>query len=267
LRRPSSLAPQTEDAKIAPVNRFSQRIALVTGSSRGIGAGTAKYLLDKGYFVHITYYRDQNLAEKRFGKDKSAAIYYLDVGDETSVKKVIANISKISGQLHLLVNNATVDYNLSIEEMSSKQWDETFDVRAKGTFLMTKHALPLLKKPGRATIINITSSWAHEAQPGFPAAAAAEAAKMNFTKTCAVAFAKYGIRTHSVSPGVTRTPLWGPWGVDDAGWASMAKNNPLGRNCTPEDVAKVIYYLDSPEAEYLNGEEIYVNGGNHLRAL
>jgi len=82
-----------------------------------------------------------------------------------------------------------------------------------------------------------------------------------------VALAKYGIRTHSVNPGVTRTPLWDPWGVDDQGWKAMAKSNPLGRNCTPRDVAKVICYLDSDEAEYLNGEEIYVNGGNHLKSL
>lgn len=245
----------------------SKRIALITGSSRGIGAGIAKYLLDKGYFVHVTYYKDKQLAEKQFGKNKSVATHFLDVGDEDSVKKVIVAVSKISGQLHLLINNATVDYNVSIEDMTLKQWNETFDVRIKGTFLMTKHALPLLKKPARATIINITSSWAHEAQPGFPAAAAAEAAKMSFTKTCALALAKYGIRTHSVNPGVTRTPLWDPWGVDDAGWAAMAKANPLGRNCTPEDVAKVIHYLDSEEAEYLNGEEIYVNGANHLRPL
>ena len=132
---------------------------------------------------------------------------------------------------------------------------------------MTKYALPLLKKAGRATIVNVTSSWAYETQPSFSAAAAAEAAKMNFTKTCAVALAKYGVRTHSVNPGVTRTPLWDPWGVDDVGWADMAKANPLGRNCTPEDVAKVIHYLDSEGAEYLNGAEIYVNGGNHLRSL
>jgi NAD(P)-dependent dehydrogenase (short-subunit alcohol dehydrogenase family) len=163
------------------------------------------------------------------------------------------------------VNNATVDYNISIENMDLKEWNETFDVRVRGTFLTTKHAIPLMKKSGRSTIINITSSWANETQPDFPAAAAAEAAKMNFTKTCAVALAKYGIRTHSVNPGVTRTPLWDPWNVDDKGWAAMAKGNPLGRNCTPEDVAKIIYYLDSEEAAYLNGEEIYVNGGNHLK--
>lgn len=247
--------------------KSSGRIALITGSSRGIGAGVAQFLLDKGYFVHTTYYKDKDLIQKKFSKNKNTHIHYLDLQDETSVKQVIDSVRKISGILHLLVNNATVDYNIPIEEMDIKKWDETFNIRVRGTFLMTKYALPLLKKSKRSTVINITSSWAHETQPSFPAAAAAEAAKMNFTKTSAVALAKYGIRTHSVNPGVTRTPLWDPWGVDDKGWEAMAKNNPLGRNCTPEDVAKVIYYLDSQEAEYLNGEEIYVNGGNHLRSL
>lgn len=189
------------------------------------------------------------------------------MGSKNSVKKIFEEIKIASKQLHLLVNNASVDYKIPFETMDLDKWEETFAVRVHGTFLMTKHCLPLLKVNNRSTIVNITSSWAHETQPVFPAAAAAEAAKMNFTKTCAVTLAQYGIRTHSVNPGVTRTPLWDPWGVDDEGWKTMAKNNPLGRNCTPTDVAKVIHYLDSEEAEYLNGEEIYVNGGNHLRNL
>lgn len=244
-----------------------QRIALITGSSRGIGCGIADYLLSKGYFVHVTYYKDKALIEKHFKHIKQVQIHHLDVGSELSVKKIVQEIKKTSKKLHLLVNNATVDYKIPLEKMNLDEWEETFAVRVRGTFLMTKHCMELLKKSSLSTIINITSSWAHETQPSFPAAAAAEAAKMNFTKTCAIALAKYGIRTHSVNPGVTRTPLWDPWGVDDADWKAMAKSNPLGRNCTPTDVAKVIYYLDSEEAEYLNGEEIYVNGGNHLRSM
>ena len=241
------------------------RIALVTGASRGIGAGIARYLSGKGYFVHATYLRDKALIEKEFSRAKNVSMHELDVSDEKNVIAVIAAIMKASGRLDLLVNNAVVDYKIPIEKLSLAEWNETFGTRVTGTFLTTKHSIPLMKKSGRATIINITSSWADETQPDFPAAAAAEAAKMNFTKTSAIALAKYGIRTHSVNPGVTRTPLWDPWGVNDKGWAVMAKGNPLGRNCTPEDVAKVIYYLDSEEAAYLNGEEIYVNGGNHLK--
>ena len=243
----------------------NKRVALVTGASRGIGAGVAKYLISKGYFVHGTYFKDKDLIKKSLGSDENAAAHHLDVGDEAEVKKVLADVKKISGGLQLLVNNAAVDFQIPIEEMTLDQWNETFAVRCTGTFLMTKYAIPFLKENERSTVINITSSFAHETQPDLPAAAAAEAAKMNFTKTMAIALAKYGIRTHSVNPGVTRTPLWDPWGVSDEGWEKMAKANPLGRNCTPEDVARIIVYLDSEEAAYLNGEEIYTNGGNHLR--
>lgn len=241
------------------------KTALVTGASRGIGKGIAKYLIANGYFVHCTYRKDKDLINKAFGKDKNVHIHHLDVGNEAEVKQVIDNVRRVSSNLQLLVNNAAVDYQTSIENMTSEQWDETFGARCRGTFLMTKYSIPLLRNNKRSTIINITSSFAYETQPDFPAAASAEAAKMNFTKTCAVALAKYGIRTHSVNPGVTRTPLWDTWGVDDKGWEEMAKSNPLGRNCTPEDVAKIIVYLDSEEAAYLNGEEIYTNGGNHLK--
>jgi len=242
-------------------------VALVTGASRGIGAGIAEFLLEKGYLVHGTYFKDKELIERKFKNNPNFEIHYLDVADEKTVKNVFQSIEETSGKLHLLINNAGVDYADTIENMTAQQWIEIFNVRGLGTFLMTKHAIPLLKKNKRSTIINITSSFAYETQPDFPAVTAAEAAKMNFTKNCAVALAKYGIRTHSVNPGATRTPLWDPWGVDDKGWEAMAKKNPLGRTCTPQDVARVIYYLDSEDAAYLNGEEIYTNGGNHLRNL
>ena len=86
-------------------------------------------MLDNGYLVHVTYYRDKDLAEKQFGRDESATIHRLDVSDEGSVRRVLQAISKISGKLHLLVNNATVDYNSSIEDMTLEQWNETFNVR------------------------------------------------------------------------------------------------------------------------------------------
>lgn len=242
-----------------------QRVALITGASKGIGEGIVKYLVEKGYFVHATFRLSKASIYKSFEKNKNVAIHHLDVGDENEVKKVINEVKKISGGLQLLVNNAGVDYEASIEDTTSKEWIEIFNTRCLGTFLMTKYSIPLFKKNKRSTIINITSSFAHETQPTLSAVAAAESAKMSFTKTSAVALAKYGIRTHSVNPGVTKTPLWDQFGVDSKGWAAMAKSNPLGRNCTPEDVAKIIYYLDSEEAAYLNGEEIYTNGGNHLK--
>ena len=242
-----------------------KRIALVTGASKGIGEGITRFLVDKGYFVHATYRNSKALIEKAFGKNPDVVIHHLDVGDDAEVKIVLSAVDRISKGLQLLVNNAAVDYEASIENTTLEQWDEIFNARCRGTFLMTKYTIPLLKRNKRSTIINITSSFAHEAQPDLSATAAAEAAKMNFTKTSAVALAKYGIRTHSVNPGVTRTPLWDPWGVDEEGWKKMALSNPLGRNCTPEDVAKIIVYLDSEEAAYLNGEEIYTNGGNHLK--
>lgn len=244
-----------------------KRIALITGASHGIGAGVAQYLSEHGYFVYATYYKDKEPAEKQFGQNKNVKLLRLDVRNEQNVKDVLSAIGKQSAVLHLLVNNAAVDYGVDLETCTTEQWEEMFDVRCKGRFLTTKYAVDLMKRAGRSTIINITSSFAHEAHPEFPACAAAEAAAMNFTKSCALALTRYDIRTNSVNPGVTRTPLWDQFNVDDAGWEKMAKANPLGRNCTPEDVAKIIYYLDSEEAAYLNGEEIYVNGGNHLKCL
>src|SRR3990167_6773773 len=112
----------------------NKRVALVTGASRGIGAGVAKYLISKGYFVHGTYFKDKDLIKKSLGSDENAAAHHLDVGDEAEVKKVLADVKKISGGLQLLVNNAAVDFQIPIEEMTLDQWNETFAVRCTGTF-------------------------------------------------------------------------------------------------------------------------------------
>ena len=105
---------------------MKKRIALVTGASRGIWEGITKHLITKGYYVHGTYRKVKDLIYKSFGKNPNVTIHYLDVGDENEVKKVISKVKQISGRLHLLINNAAVDYQTTIEDMTAEQWDETF---------------------------------------------------------------------------------------------------------------------------------------------
>ena len=140
-------------------------------------------------------------------------------------------------------------------------------VKLTGTFLVTKYAIPLLKKRNRSTIVNITSSLSQKGTPDYPAHAAAEAGVISYSKTCAVDLARYGIRTHMVNPTMTRTEMWKDIGGydDDAMWQRFAANNPLKRSPTPEDIGKAVYMLTLDEAEYWNGNEIYVTGGSHLK--
>lgn len=247
--------------------KTNNKIALVTGSSRGIGAGIAEYLLNKGFYVYVTYFKNEALANDKFKGKKNCKIVKLDVRDEKSVKNVFNIIDKDFGKLDLLVNNANVEIPGTTEEIGVKIWKELFNVRVTGTFLCTKYALPLMKKVKRSTIINIASALPDKGRPRFPAHTAAEAAVISYTKTCAVDLARYGVRCHNVNPTTTRTGMWEDIGGynDDKMWEDFAKQNPLGRVSTPIDVGKAVYFLTTDDAEYLNGLEFYVNGGAHLK--
>lgn len=247
--------------------KTKNKIALITGSSQGIGAGIAEYLLNKDFFVYVTYFKNEALATEQFKGRKNCKIVKLDVRDEKSVKKVFDIINTDFGRLDLLVNNANIEIPGTTEEIGVETWRKLFEVRVTGTFLCTKYALPLMKKTKRSTLINIASALPDKGRPRFPAHTAAEAAVISYTKTCAIDLARYGVRCHNVNPTMTRTGMWVDIGGynDDDMWENFAKQNPLGRVSTPLDVGKSVYFLTTDDAEYLNGLEFYVNGGSHLK--
>lgn len=245
-----------------------RKIALVIGSSRGIGEGIAKYLLKKNYFVYVTYNVNKKLAEKSFRGDineGNCKVLNLTLPTLPSIIKVYDEINTDFGKLDLLVNSAAIEHPGRSEQLEYSNWRELFDVGLFGRFLCIKKFLYLLKV-SKGIIINITSSMAYLSDPDFSIYCVMQAAIVNYSKTCAVDFAKYGIRCHTVNPGVVRTNMWKVIGEYDNKqfWEKIKISNPLSKICTPEDVGKAVYLLTLPEAEYLNGNEIYVNGGSHL---
>lgn len=243
------------------------RIAVITGSSKGIGAGIANYLLEKDFFVYVTYNKDKDKAEEQFSNIKNCKILQLDLTNEDSVKSLFETVNNDFGKLDLLVNNASIEIPGRTEDISLNVWKMIFDIRVFGTFLATKYAIPLLKQNKRSTIVNISSALPHKGRPLYPAHTAAEAAINSYTKTCAIDLAQYGIRCHTVNPTSTRTDMWKVIGGydDEEMWKKFAKDNPLGRTSTPEDIGKAVYLLTTDEAEFLNGNEIFVNGGIHIK--
>jgi len=243
------------------------KIALITGSSKGIGAGIAKYLMKKDFFVYITYCSEEKPAKEIASERENCEVVHLDLKNEETIKKAFQTVELKHGVLDLLVNNASIEIPGTTEEIDAKIWREIFEVRVTGTFLATKYAIPLLKKRRKSTIVNITSSLPHKGRPQYPAHTAAEAAVISYTKTCAIDLARYGIRCHTVNPTMTRTDMWKDIGgyEDDKMWEEFAKDNPLGRVSIPEDIGKAVYVLTLEETEFWNGNEIYVNGGSHIK--
>jgi NAD(P)-dependent dehydrogenase (short-subunit alcohol dehydrogenase family) len=243
-----------------------KKVALITGSSQGIGAGIAEYLLKKNFFVYITYNNNFELAKQRFSKYKECKMLYLDLTKKKSIKEVIKTINSDFGYLNLLVNNAAVESPGSTELIDLSNWEKVFEIGLFGKFLISKEALPLLKA-AKGQVINIASNLAHKPDYNYSIYCAMEAAVVNYSKSQAIDFARYGIRVNSVNPGATRTNMMhivlGEQDNNDY-WEKIAAKNPLGRVCTPEDIGRTIYFLTTNEADFLNGNEIFVNGGSHL---
>ena len=248
------------------------KVALITGSSQGIGAGIAELLGSRGYTVVVTYKSNKDLAdgvaEKIRAAGSNATAVQLDVTSEDSVKACMEQVEREFGRLDVLVNNAGVDNLSTIEDCTFDRWQTVTRTKIDGNFLCTKYALPLLKKPGKADLIVIMSSLGDKPDIEDIAYSVGTAGTMCFVKAMALALAKYGIRTNGVGPGETRTNN-GYWQeknlTSDETWEEFAKANPLGRVTTPEDVAQTVLSIVENPTQYWNGNFIYVNGGNHLQ--
>jgi 3-oxoacyl-[acyl-carrier protein] reductase len=254
-----------------------QRIALVTGASRGIGRATALQLAKDGYDIVVHYRESQQKVEelqseiKKIGRE--AWTIQADLTKDLEVKEMFGKLGGMVERLDLLVNNAGFDYGKLFEDYTLEEMRYILDLVLWAKMTVTKFALPLLKKSAQAAIINVASRMGREKTiKTVSAYAPAEAGVIKFTQCCALEFADYKIRVNCVAPGLTDTDLTRDTFLQQVGsaeaaeqvWRTMAKSNPSGRVGTPQDVANVISFLASEKASYINGEMIGVNGGSNL---
>lgn len=250
--------------------KAKNKIALITGSSKGIGKAIAIRLAKEGYITYLTYCSDkkggENAVQEIEGFGGKAHLLKLDVRSEEQVKSAFELIKKDYGYLNVLVNNAGIEIPNETEKVSFDDWKTVTETKIHGNFLCTKYAVPLLKNQENANLIIIISDLGNNPDPQFPAYCVGTAGVIAFTKMMAVQLGKYGIRTNGISPGTTRTSMWNSMnGDDDNMWNNFAKNNPMGRVSTPQDIANAVMMLINDESEYLNGNFIFVNGGGHLK--
>ncbi|WP_316668621.1 3-oxoacyl-ACP reductase family protein [uncultured Propionibacterium sp.] len=234
-------------------------VAIVTGGSRGIGAAVSERLSGLGMDVNIMYERNakaaRQVAEQMTSKGRKATTYQVDVSDENEVNEVVEEIVGTSGKIDLLVNNAAIIDDRLIMATSLAGWGRVLEVNITGTFLMTRAVLPYMLDRGHGKIINISSNSARIPGPGQAAYAASKGAVEAFTRVVAMEVGRKGIRANAVAPGRIMTDMTRDLvdklgaGTDDSRWG------------TPEDVAAVVSFLASPEADYVQGQVITVDGG------
>jgi meso-butanediol dehydrogenase / (S,S)-butanediol dehydrogenase / diacetyl reductase len=243
---------------------FSDRVALITGGSRGIGLAAGRRLASAGARVVLAA-RDARRGTAAAATLPTATFVQLDVRLAEDCERAVHTTLERFGRLDVLVNNAGVIYrNRTTDVLTEAEWDETFDVNVKGAFLMTRAALPALRA-SRGTIVNVASYVGLVGFAGAAAYAASKAALVNFTRSVALDHAREGIRVNAVCPGSVDTDMiHSAWAAcPDPAEARIAweQKHPLGRIATPDEVAAAIVFLASDDARFITGAALPVDGG------
>jgi 3-oxoacyl-[acyl-carrier protein] reductase len=248
------------------MKRLDKKVAIVTGASKGIGAGIANALAGEGAAVVVNYARDQKGAERVVreitAKGGKAIAVQGDVAQKSDAQHLVAEAKKAFGRLDVLVNNAGVFSFAPFEQFSEQEYHRQFNTNVLGTFLMIDAALPAFGEDG-GSIINIGSEAISVAYPALSIYVASKSAVNGLTRVLSKEFGPRKIRVNALNPGGTETEGARAAGImgEDAK-KQIAASTSLGRVGQPEDVARVAVFLASDDAEWVTGETIFANGGH-----
>ncbi len=241
------------------------KIALVTGAAQGIGRDIALALATDGADVAIC---DVNLdaAHKTAGdieaKGRKSLALKANVAASADVIAMIDQVVEKFGRIDILVNNAGITRDGLILRMKDEDWDLVLSINLKGSFLCTKAALKYMSKQRGGTIINIASIVGAMGNAGQANYVASKAGLIGLTKTIAREYANRGITANAVAPGFIDTAM--TQALSENVRQELAKQIPMGKLGTPEDVANAVRFLASPWASYITGQVIHVNGGMYM---
>ena len=246
--------------------KLTDKVALVTGGSRGIGFAIAKILSDNGATVVITSKNSEKIKQAEAKISNSFGIT-CDIKKKNEVQNVLDQTIKKFGKLDILVNNAGIFPKIKLlHEIEEEEWNEVLDVNLTGQFRVTKEAIPHLQKTS-GCIINISSDAGLKAYQGFNADAysASKAALIVLTKCWALEYAKNKIRVNCICPGVVDTDMTKPFLKNQKDIEFMNNEHPLGRIGQPEEIGKSVLYFASDDALWITGAILTVDGGESIK--
>lgn len=244
----------------------NERVALVTGATSGIGVTIAEQLVERGMRVVVTGRSQERGREVEERLGDRVRFVRADLTAPGAADDLVARAVALFGRLDVAVNNAAIDHTNDLLEVGEEEIRTTFETNTFAAMNLVIAAARQMRDQGDGgAIINITSRLASIGVPTMGIYSASKGAMLAFTKAAAIDLAPHNIRVNAVAPGMTRTPLYQEWldGLADpeAEAKRVAEAIPLGRIAEPADVAAVVTFLASPEAAYLTGASIPVEGG------
>ena len=240
---------------------FEGQVALVTGASRGIGAAIALELAKRGLKVIGTATTDEGAAKitQTLSAYPGCSGKNLNVTDAQAAEALIADIVKENGGLQVLVNNAGITRDNLAMRMKDDEWDAVIDTNLKAVFRMSRAVMRTMMKQRYGRIISITSVVGASGNPGQANYAAAKAGVAGMTRALARELGSRNITVNCVAPGFIETDMTA--GLQEDQHKALLTQIPLGQLGKPSDIAHAVAYLASPQASYVTGQELHVNGG------
>jgi enoyl-[acyl-carrier protein] reductase III len=250
--------------------RFENKIALITGSGRGIGRSIALRLASEGADIVVNYFRNRKPAEQTAeavqALGRKALIVKANVGELDELSELFALIDKTFGGLDIFVSNAASGYNRPVLEQTPKGWEWTMNINARSLLFGAQRAAPMMQTRGGGNIVSLSSPGSEKVLPGYVVVGASKAAIESLTRYLAVELAPIGINVNAVSPGLVETDALLHFDAmqDATILPRTIAATPAGRLVTPEDVASLVAFLCSPEASMIRGQTILIDGGYNL---
>jgi NAD(P)-dependent dehydrogenase (short-subunit alcohol dehydrogenase family) len=254
--------------------RLAGRVALVSGGAQGIGQAIAGLFQKEGAGVVILdcdSAAGQKTAGQLSAQNPSLPVCFVeaDLRQPAKIKDAVTAVQRVHGQLDVLVNNAGVEIEKSLETLTLDDWNRVMEVNLRGAFLLTQAAIPLFPASGGA-IVNISSIHATHAFPGSIPYACSKAGMVALTRNLALELASRKIRVNCISPGYIDTRLWEEYLRNSADPNAVSEQttalHPLGRRGMPSDISQAALFLASESADFVTGTDLVVDGGLTIRA-
>ncbi|HLI47443.1 MAG TPA: 3-oxoacyl-[acyl-carrier-protein] reductase [Chthonomonas sp.] len=243
--------------------KLSDRVAIVTGASRGIGKAIALELAAEGAKVVVNYNRNAASAEETvktlLEAGKEAVALQADVADASQVEKLVQSTIERFGRVDILINNAGVTRDKLVMRMSEEDWDTVLNTNLKGAFLCSRAVAPIFLKQRSGVIVNISSVIGKVGGPGQANYSASKAGLIGLTKSLAKELGSRNIRVNAIAPGFIETEMTEVLKPEQR--EAALKQIPLARFGGSREVARVAVFLCSDDASYIHGEVITVDGG------